>query len=470
MEYKEIILGDEARQKIKEGINDLAEAVLVTMGPEGKTVIIPDENAQPKVTKDGVSVAKAVSFQDPIKNVGAKLIKEVAKKTVKEAGDGTTTAICLANAFINKGFELLEKGYSANQIKKELEKLQKLTIEGLSKAVRHIKNDEDIFNVASIAANNDINIGRIIQGAFQHSNIVKVDKGYTPNTYIEKIEGMEFKSGILDQAFINDRSSQAIVYGEARLMVIEGHLKSLKPVASEIQKLDIDDVLIIIADEVTDSVTRILRDNYNKGALKVGVIKSPGHAQHRANLISDIKVACNVQGNQLGYIKSIKATTEKTIIEYERNEAVESRLKDLKELLTSTHDEYSKELLQQRISLLEGNISVIKVGGNSDIEIGETYDRIEDAVLATKCAISEGVVEGGGWALLRVADDYQTAGYKNTFITCLYAPAFTIFNSDNLDRGMLDDNVIDPVKVTKVALINAISVAKTVLGIEAIVQ
>ena len=466
-DYKEIILGKEARELIKEGINDLAEVVLVTMGPEGKTVIIPDENGQPKVTKDGVSVALAVSFQDDIKNVGAKLIKEVAKKTVREAGDGTTTSICLANAFINVGFELLTKSLTANELK-GLEKLEIETIKQLEKVARPVKG-RDIKHVATIASNNDEAVGSIIKEAFKHSNVVRVDKGYKTNHTITKIDGMELRSGILDQAFINVGSSKAIVYGEARLLVVEGHLNSLKPVAGLIQKLDIDEVLIIIADEVSDSVTKILRDNYNKGALKVGVIKSPGHAQHRANLINDIKIACNVQDNNLGYIKSIKATTEKTVIEYERNEAVEARLKDLKILFKDTHEDYDKELLQQRIDLLEGSVAVIKVGGNSDIEIGEVYDRIEDAVLATKCAIAEGVIEGAGYALRCAVGTIE----PNPFAVCLRAPfdQLKVNGFDELTiKSYYDEGILDPVKVTKVALINAISVAKTVLGIEAIVQ
>jgi|TARA_R110000822_G_scaffold152112_8_gene291354 chaperonin GroEL len=468
MDYKEIFLGVEAKKLLKTGINRLAEVVLLTMGPEGRTVIIPDENANPKVTKDGVSVAKAVAFQDTIQNIGATLIKEVAQKTVKEAGDGTTTAICLANAFINKGFELIDSGGNPNSIKAYLEQLESLSLKWLDDVVYPIK-EGDIKHVATIAANNDKNIGSIIEEAFNHSNVVRVDKGYKSNHTINKIEGMEFRSGILDQAFINDPASQAIAYGEARLLVVEGHLNSLKPVATEIQKLDTDEVLIIIADEVSDSVTRILRDNYNKGALKVGIIKSPGHAQHRINLIGDIKLACGVKEGKLGYIKSIKATTDKTIIEYERTSAVEERLRDLKILYNKTYEEYEQELLQQRMDLLEGNVAVIQVGGNSDIEIGEAYDRIEDAVLATKCAIEEGVIEGAGYALRCSVGTIE----PNPFAICLRAPFDQIITNGHNDmkiKNYYDEGIIDPVKVTKVALKNAISVAKTVLGVEAIVQ
>tara|TARA_R110000772_G_scaffold54130_2_gene123606 strand:+ start:6467 stop:7879 length:1413 start_codon:yes stop_codon:yes gene_type:complete len=470
MDYKEIILGNDARKLIKEGINELAEAVLVTMGPEGKTVIIPDENGFPKVTKDGVSVAKAVAFQDTIKNIGALLIKEVAAKTVSEVGDGTTTSICLANSFINKGFELLEEGVSSNEIKVYLEKLEKLTLKWLDQVVYPIK-EGDIRHVATIAANNDSELGGLIEGAYEYSNVVKVQKGYETTHRVSLINGMELRAGILDYAFINEPSSQAIEYGEGRILIVDGHLTSLKPYASLISSLDLETPIIIMCDEITPQVAKILKDNYNKGALKVGIVKSPGHAQHRKNLIHDIKIATNGESG-LGWFTSIKATPDKTILSFDKTEHVEVLLKDLKKALESTHEDYSKELLQQRIDNLEGNVAVIEVGGNSDIEISEAYDRVEDAVLATKCAIEEGVIEGAGYSLRCSVGTVGTNGL-NPFAVCLRAPYDRII-LNGLDwkniKSYYDEGILDPVKVTKVALRNAISVSKTVLGIEAIVQ
>jgi chaperonin GroEL len=468
MDYKEIILGEEARQRIKEGINDLAEAVLVTMGPEGKTVIIPDEYGNPKVTKDGVSVAKAITFKDPIKNIGAQLIKEVAKKTVDEVGDGTTTSICLANAFINTGHELLLQGYTPNQIKDMLEQLEELTLNILVKVIKPIEGN-DIEHVATIAANNDKSIGKLIKQAFRHSNVVRVDKGFSAEHKVELINGMQIRSGVLDQRFINDGATKSIIYENARILVIDGHLRSLKPIEAQIRSLGVDEPLIIIVDEVEDHVAKILLTNYVKGSMIVGIIKSPGHAQHRLNLMEDIRVACKAEGLKLGHIKSIKANTDKTILEFEYNEAVGARLSDLKKLMDTTHEDYDKELLQQRIDLLEGNVAVIKVGGNSDVEIGETYDRVEDAVLATKCAIEEGVIEGGGYALRCAVGTVE----PNPFAICLRAPYDQLeangFNWLNI-KNFYNEGILDPVKVTKVALINAVSVAKTVLGIEAIIN
>lgn len=470
--YKEIILGDEARKLIKAGINDLAEAVLVTMGPEGKTVIIPDENGFPKVTKDGVSVAKAVAFRDPIKNIGALLVKEVANKTVREAGDGTTTSICLANAFINKGFELLDNGTSYNVIKEQLEDLEKLVVKNLIDSTNPIK-DGDIFKVANISVNNDTALANLITEAFSHTEVVKVEKGHDPFHTVEKIKGMELNTGILNNAFINDGASGAIVYDNARLLVVEGHLTNLKSIANSIRSLEADEPLIIITDEVSDQVLRVLKDNYNKGALTVGLIKSPGHAQHRANLLEDIKTACIPKGETMGYIKSIKATNSKTVIEFTKNKESIKKLKDLKALKLITHEDYSKELLTQRINLLEGNMAVIRIGGESPLEVSEIYDRVEDGVLATKCAIDEGVVEGAGVTLFRMVFHID-----NLFNNCLFEPYKTIFRDKaiegiikhDLDRDFTKEGIIDPVKVTRCAVVNAISVAKTVLGMEAIVQ
>ena len=468
MDYKEVMLGQEPKQLIKEGINDLAEAVLITMGPEGKTMIIPDENGEPKVTKDGVSVALATGFNDPIKNVGAKIIKKVAKKTLEEAGDGTTTAICIANSLINEGFKLIEEGESPNQVKKFIINLEHLVANRMYDNVYEVKGD-DIQNVASIAANNDRSIGKIIQEAYKHSNVVKVERGHDTNHKVKLIEGMELLSGILDYAFINDETSQAIIYEDARVIIIDGHLKSLKPIAPLIKSLDIDEPLIIIADEVADSVTRILRDNFNKGALKVGIIKSPGHAQHRANLIEDLKVALIPKGEQMGYIKSIKATPDKSIISFKRTKAIEGKLAGLKGLMNNTFELYEKELLQQRIDILEGDVAVIQVGGSSDLEIIEAYDRIEDAVLATRCAIEQGVVNGAGAYLSNIADELGEV----PFAKCLYSPAnqIKVNGWEGLPKGdYYEQGIIDPVKVTYTAFLNATSVAKTVLGIAGLIH
>ena len=467
-DFKDILIGEEAKNPIKEGINDLAKAVLITMGPEGKTVIIPDENGYPKITKDGVSVAKAVSFKDPIKNIGALLIKEVAKKTVQEAGDGTTTSICLANSFINKGTELLNNGYSQNNIKDLLNSLEEEVTKRLFNNVTEV-NGEDIKNVATIAANNNEYIGKVIKNAFDFSKVVKVEKGYLKSHSVELIDGVELNTGILDYAFINDPSSQAISYKKGRLLIVGGKLDNLNPYINIIESLPNNTPLVIIASEISDKVRKILVDNYNKGALMVGLIKSPGHAQHRENLLEDLKIASGAI-NGFGWFNSIKATPKKTFISFEPNKESEKRVKDLKKLIKSTYEDYSKELLQQRINLFEGKIAVIKVGGNSEVEIMEAYDRIEDAVLATKCAIEKGVVDGAGYFLKNIADEI---GKSNLFSECLKSPELQIRKNGwkGLNKKVpYEEGIIDPLKVVYTSFYNAISVAKTVLGIEAIVQ
>jgi chaperonin GroEL len=458
---KEITTGENCSRLLLEAINELADTVLLTYGPNGSTVIIADSNGKPYVTKDGVSVANYITFENPIKNIAANLIKQAAQNTVKEAGDGTTTSICLAQAFINKGFELLEK-YNYNKIKEELDILEAVVLETLSNMKKTLLK-EDIINVATISANNDNIIGELIQQAFNNSNTVKVEEGNKEYDELITLKGMRLNSGYFDKAFINNPSKQSIEYNDIPLLVIEGHLDDLKPYAKIIEQNPKG--IAIIADHFTDSVISILRDNYNRGLLNIALLKSPGFATHRKDLMNDITLFA---GGKIGHISSLKATAD-TILLIKENiptEALELANK-LKESLSDLTDT-QKELTQQRIDNLSGSISVIKVGGKSELEMKERKDRMDDAVLAVGCALEEGIVEGGGYAL---KDCY----FNNLFSGCLTQPFFLLNEhrytpeTGIIKKDMYKEGIIDPVKVTRVALQNAISIAKVILSTKAVV-
>lgn len=469
---KDIIIGEEAQEAIKRGVNKLSAAVLKTMGPNGSTVIIVNGDDE-YATKDGVSVAKAVKLLDLIEDIGARMIKEVAKRTVELAGDGTTTSICLANALINKGFELLKQGVSYRDIKLALDQLEKDVLSKLSKMAKPLK-DKDIINVATISANNDEEIGKLIYDAYKHSEVVKVEESENTTDTLELINGMKVLGSYYDKAFINNTKKSAVDYMDCELIIVDDKINHINEIKTLLEGTKTKPI-VIIADDYHTSVISILKDNYNRGALDIALLKSPGFATHRRDLISDIieytsASVHNFHNTQkpvyTANVDSILATKD-SIIFTKKNvniKSVNAKVDSLKEMLQVEKDGYTKELLQQRIENLEGKLSVIKVGGNSELEMKEKKDRMDDAVLAVKCALEEGYIPGGGHALKNISRDLL---YTKTPIIelsmCLHAPYETI--------GCLkiNDKIIDPVKVTRCAFENAMSVAKTILNSQAIV-
>ena len=471
---KEIKLGKDVRDKLRAGVNKLASAVLVTMGPKGKTVIIADEFGEPYITKDGVSVSNYVTLEDPVENIAATLLKQVAQNTVEQAGDGTTTSICLAQSFINKGLDLIDEGISYEDIKKELEKLEEEVVFNLIKYSKELVQT-DIVNVATISSNNDTKIGTIIQEAYNHSNIVKVEEGKDDDELIT-INGMQLHTTYFDKAFINNGSKQSIEYEKARVIIIggSGKLDTIEPIAKLLQIVKSEPV-IIIADHFSEQVVSLLKDNYNRGALKVALVKSPGFGQHRKDLKDDLAIYTGatiinphktyVDPHNFGTIDKIAIYKDKCILSNENEyKGVEDLLETLKTLNDSTDNKHDKDLLEQRISNLTGKVSIIKVGGKSEVEMKERKDRIDDAVLAVHSALEEGIVLGGGVALKNIYYQLmQNSVDVNYFIECIKSP------SDLMGIKSVENYIIDPLKVTRCALQNAISVAKTILGTEAIV-
>lgn len=480
---KEIKLGEGLKEKLLAGVNTLSNVVTLTLGPNGNTVIIADEYGEPYITKDGVSVANYITLEDPVENIAATLLKQVAKKTVEEAGDGTTTSICLAQSLINKGFSLLEEGNNYNDLKKELEKLEEDTVDYLFTESKDLKK-ENIVNVATISANNDTNIGKLIQKAYNHSPIVKVEEGNKTEDELITINGMELDTGYLDNAFINVPSKEAIVYEDALVLIINGKLDKLDDIATLLRKVG-EQPVVIIADHVHEQVRSILRNNYNSGALRVALVKSPGFAAHRKNLMKDLAVYCGgtiiephvkyTGAEVFGHLNNVHIGKYKTIFTNKHNDLeTVSRANDLANVFTDLEAGPEKDLMRQRLEYLKGKVALIRVGGKSEVEMKERRDRIEDATLSVQCALEEGIVQGGGKALL-LASMKMT---DNRFYSCLSAPYNIIFKDNtnrdgslklDLTKNMFTLNIIDPLKVTRCALQNAISVAKTILGTSAMV-
>lgn len=466
LKNKDIIVGKELKEKILLGINKLSEAVLTTMGPNGNTVIIADGKT-PYITKDGVSVSKSVHLIDPIENIGATLLKEVANRTVDQAGDGTTTSICLANAFINTGFKLLENGVSYNDLKKAFDFLEQDVLKELDNISKPLLT-KNIIDVATISANNDEAIGSIIEKAYNHSKIVKVEESNDIKDSLETVDGMKVLGSYYDKAFINNYKKKAIEYNDVELIIIKGKVNNITEIKSYLEGVKLKPILIL-ADDYHTSVISILRDNYNKGALDIGLLKSPGFAQHRKDLIDDIIIYTNATHsiiNKNAYITKLDSVlaTKDSIIFTKENPNVTTRLNQLTDMLKVETEDYQKELLQQRIDNLEGKLSVIKVGGNSEIEMKERKDRVDDAVLAVKCALEEGIIPGGGHALKSIYDKLlYTKSPILELAICILAPY------ERINIRKINSKIVDPVKVTRCAFQNAISVSKTILNTEAIV-
>lgn len=476
---EEIYFEKEFREKFISGINKFTKAVASTMGPNGNTVIITDVYGNPYVTKDGVSVAKSITFKDPVENAAAMLLKEAAIKTAEVAGDGTTTATVLASAFINN-----LKEFDSKDIVKAFDEIIPKVIKQLKENSRQLKR-EDIKYVATISANNDVQIGDTVQQAYNFSDIVKVEESSNTEDKIEYIDGLKFDTSYFSKHFINDEKKAVCNLNNPYVLLLDGKLenlafleKVLNNVANEGREL------LIVTEHISENSLRKLESFVLSGSIRLCVIKSPGFAQHRRDLLKDMsyftgaKVISNFTSScttdNLGILKSAKIEKTHSLLLKDDSINIEDYLNELKELSKD-----ADELTKQRYESLSGKISLIKVGGHSDVEVRERYDRYDDAVKAVACALEEGVVLGGGFALMEIAlklgkhlnlkDDMSIECF---IYNSLMKPQWQILKNNNTVvniKPTWNDNVIDPLKVTRTALENAISVAKTVLTTKAIV-
>jgi chaperonin GroEL len=520
MAGKEIKYGMSAREKIMSGVDILADAVKVTLGPKGRNVLIEKSWGSPKTTKDGVTVAKEIELEDRFENMGAKMVKEVASKTSDVAGDGTTTATILAQSIYREGSKLVAAGANPMALKRGLEKAVEIVVEELRKMSKPTKEKKEIAQVGTISANNDHTIGDIIAEAMEKvgkEGVITVEEAKGMETTLEIVEGMQFDRGYLSPYFVTDPEKMEAHLEEPYILLNEKKIsvmKDLVPILEQIAKLGRP--LVIIAEEVEGEALATLVVNKLRGTLKVVATKAPGFGDRRKAMMEDIAILTggqmisedlglkleNVTINDLGTAKRVSLDKDNTTIVDGggSRKALEGRVKQIRAQIDETTSDYDREKLQERLAKLIGGVAVINVGAATELEMKEKKDRVEDALNATRAAVEEGIVPGGGVAFLRVLkalDKLDLTGEEkmgaNIIRRALQEPTRQIANNAgfegsvvvqkvmegkgsfgfNAETGkyedLMDAGIIDPTKVARFALQNAASVAGLLLTTEAMV-
>lgn len=525
MEGKVIISKKDAQEKILAGVNKLADTVGATLGPKGKNVIIPSRmNATPHVTKDGVTVAKAISFTDEAENAGAQLVKDVAQKVALEAGDGTTTATILAQAIINQGFECLNNGVNPVLFKKGMEQAVKDVVEELEKVAVPIGEDYDkVLSVATISGNNDKSIGQIVTEAMQKvgkNGIITVEAGQGQGEMsVKHTEGMEIERGYLANLFVTDAERMIASYQNCNILIVDDTI-NVRDNILDIMAFSIREQnkpLVIIAHDIAGEALQFLLVNRLQTQAPVLAIKAPGFAENRTQILEDIAIMTGgvvvnpkmgmklsqFQPTWLGRCAKIESTKDSTlIIEGQGAKAeIDVRCKMLEKIISETPDDWDREQYQKRLAKLSGGAAVIQINAMSEVEMKEKKDRIDDALAATRAAVQEGIVPGGGSTFIKIhsflvdkAIKMEENGFKTgycTILTAICEPLARICKNADLEpaeifeevqtsgkgynaltdkfEDLLESGVIDPAKVLRVAIQNASSVAVTLLTTSSII-
>ncbi|MAY27586.1 MAG: chaperonin GroEL [Polycyclovorans sp.] len=521
MSAKEIKFGDDARARMVAGVNTLANAVKVTLGPKGRNVVIDKSFGAPTVTKDGVSVAKEIELKDKFENMGAQLVKEVASKTSDAAGDGTTTATVLAQAILNEGQKSVTAGVDPMDIKRGIDKAVEAVTAEIKKLAVPCKDRKAIAQVGTVSANSDEAIGEIIATAMDKvgkEGVITVEDGSGLENELDVVEGMQFDRGYLSPYFINNQQNQQVELENPLILISEkkvANIRELLPVLEAVAKAG--KPLLIIAEDVEGEALATLVVNNLRGILKVAAVKAPGFGDRRKEMLKDIAILTGgtviaedvglslekTTIDDLGTAKKVQINKENTTIIDGAGEsaAIEDRVGHIRRQIEDATSDYDKEKLQERVAKLAGGVAVIKVGAATEIEMKEKKARVEDALHATRAAVEEGIVPGGGVALVRAsvaleslkgANDDQTVGI-NILRRAIQEPlrmivrncgeeASVVLNkvregkgnfgynaSNNTFGDMLDAGIIDPAKVTRLALQNAASVAGLLLTTEAMI-
>ncbi|WP_353663169.1 chaperonin GroEL [Hydrogenimonas sp. SS33] len=521
MAAKEIHFSDSARNELFEGVKKLADAVKVTMGPRGRNVLIQKSFGAPSITKDGVSVAREIELKETVENMGAQLVKEVASKTADEAGDGTTTATVLAYSIFKEGLRNITAGANPIEVKRGMDKAAEAIIEELKKISKEVKDKKEIAQVATISANSDSKIGDLIAEAMEKvgkDGVITVEEAKGIVDELEVVEGMQFDRGYLSPYFITDADKMEAVLENPYILLTDKKITNLKdilPVLEGIQQSGRP--LLIVAEDVEGEALATLVVNKLRGILNIAAVKAPGFGDRRKAMLQDIAVltggtviseevgrtlesATVADLGQAGRVVIDKDNT--TIVDGKGDKAaVEARIKEIKVQIDNTTSDYDREKLQERLAKLSGGVAVIKVGAATETEMKEKKDRVDDALSATKAAVEEGIVIGGGAALIRAASKVNLdlcgdeAIGAEIILRAVKAPlkqiaenagfdagvvANSVENAENENIGfnaatgeyvdMLEAGIIDPVKVERVALQNATSVASLLLTTEATVS
>lgn len=517
---KMIKFNEDARKSIKEGVNQLAQAVQITLGPAGRHVVLQKQYGSPHVTKDGVSVAKEIVLEDPYENLGAQLIKEVSQKTADDAGDGTTTATILANSMIQRGDRAVSLGANPIEIKRGIDATVKY-------ATQHLENQavnvgDKVEQIATISANNDENIGKLISEAFSQvgkDGVITVEESKGFDTYIEIVDGMQFDKGYLSAHFVTNPDKMLAVLDNPLILLYDGRISNMNDILKLLeQAVQTSRSLLIIADDVEGEVLGTLVVNKLRGALSVCAVKAPSFGDRKKQIMQDIATITGATfiTSELGYkLDSVTVdmlgTAEKVSVSKDITtivngagsaESIEARVTQIKREIENSTSEYDKEKLQERLAKIAGGVAVLYIGASSEIELKEKKDRVDDALHATRAAIEEGIVDGGGIALYKIAHDLHNHKFNelstkdelegvSIVIEALKAPinqilknagvsADIILNTIDMNGGgydaryhsyvnMFEAGIVDPKKVTRCALQNAASVASMVLTTECMV-
>jgi chaperonin GroEL len=520
MPAKDLRYHDEARQALLRGVQKLVDAVRVTLGPTGRNVILHRSFGSPLVTKDGVTVAKEIELKDKYENLGATLVKQVATKTHDVAGDGTTTASILAYAIFREGLRHVAAGSNPMLIRRGIERAVEAVVEELRKMARPVANNKDIEYVATIAANNDERVGQLIAEAIEkvgRDGVITVEEGKSATTQLEVVEGMQFDRGYLSPYFITDPDRMECVLEDAYILVYEKKISAVNDILPLLQQVVQDGrPLLIIAEDVEGEALATLVVNKLRGVLKVCAVKAPGYGERRKAMCQDIAILTGGQFiaeetglkleritlRDLGRAQRVIVKKETTTIVGGQGDkkAIQGRIEQLKAELEKTTSDYDREKLQERIAKLSGGVAVIRVGAPTESAMKELKARVEDAVHATKAAIEEGILPGGGVALLRARralDDLKVDGDERVGVEivrrALEEPLRQIAANAGLDpttvvervlekkqvhyglnartlafEDLMKAGVVDPMKVTRVALQNAASVASLLVTTEAV--
>jgi len=503
---KNLNFGNEARDNVFKGITKLTKAVSSTLGASGKCVMLEDASGRPVITKDGVTVADSIILLDPVENMGATLLKEAARKTVREAGDGTTTATVLAHAILEEAYKVADKTNS-RELKDGINSAVNKTVKYLQSISMQV-NGNMIDHIATISTNNDPALGKVIADAFRAVNntgIVMMETSSSGETKVEVVDGVQYEKGLTNSHFITNPSKKTAELDNPLVLLIESPIDTIRQIQSVLEYVIKNNKPLLIIGDLEDGVLAALAMNKTKGNIKVNVINAPTYGVNKKELLDDLSLLTGatiinedlgddmdmIQPEHLGQCLKSVTTHENTVLQ------VEEPSEEILKVIDSIKEELSKEKnpnkiikLEKRLAMLAAKIAIVKVGANSDIELKEKTDRVEDAICATKAAIKEGIVPGGGIALLNASDNikFKTIG-EEVLLKAIKAPFKTILDNAGITeyempkakgRGlnvvtgnmvnMIKQGIIDPLLVTKSALQNAASVATTILSTDCVIN
>ena len=515
---KQLMFNEDARRKLLAGVEQISKAVKVTLGPKGRNVLLDKKFGAPTVTKDGVSVAKEVEVADPYENMGAQLLKEVATKTNDVAGDGTTTATVLAYSLVKEGLKSVAAGMTPIELKRGIDKAVSIAVDEIKKHSKGIGGDkEEISHVASVSANNDMEIGNTIADAMEKvgkDGVITVEESKTMDTSIEFVEGMQFDRGYISAYFVTDRDTMTSVYEDAYILIHDKKISSMKDMLPLLEKVaQSGKPLLLIAEDVDGEALSTLVVNSLRGTLRTCAVKAPGFGDRRKAMLEDIAILTggeviseelglkleNTDISQLGKAKTVKIDKDNTTIinGAGKQKEIKDRIAQIKAQIEDTTSDYDREKLQERLAKLAGGVAVINVGAATEVELKEKKHRVEDALSATRAAIEEGIVSGGGLAMIQAAaalekadtstlTDDEKVGFK-IVKRALEEPIRQIAENAGLDGSVIAEKaktekkgigfdaakmewvdmvkagIIDPAKVTRSALQNAASIASLLL-------